>query len=416
MPHTLFSNENYYTEVILGLLRLHELEIAGKSDSDEADAVRDQMEYPWHLLSVQEKARITGLSEDLYSITNPPEPKPPNPQSDRKLYEAYIAREAGQWDKSLGLLRRWGRHIDSAKCAYLRGTIWRDAGDDTTASVFFKQAADLDSDNPSYTVMFLHSLRTVHPEQALHLAKHFLANHSSVLPEVVVKAAEIRYDSTRKMTKAESRVVHEELVQILQPITSELEPDDSTPNPMFASALSLLAFCQDHLGNITEAIVAYNRGIAADPGNDALLVARGILRYGTDSDSLHDFEAAIQLQTPLVWPYFYLAHSLLIHNRLGDCMRMSERALNMSASDLVRANLFEWVAIAKCELGFPLQQIRQAFQDAIRLAPENERIRANFNAFNSWAATQEHPIVWEKVTEEAIQAFGHTEFRPTLAA
>ncbi|KAA0141019.1 hypothetical protein FYZ48_07030 [Gimesia chilikensis] len=415
MPHAKFSSEKYYRDVVHGLLRLHELEVEGKSDSVEADEVRDQMEYPWHLLSDQEKERITGLSVDLYSITNPPKLKPPTSQSQNKLFEAFIAHQYGQWDKSLELLRMGGEHVDAAICAYVRGSVWMEAGDDATASVFFKQAADLDSDNPNYTVMFLQSLRTESSEKALQIAMNFLANHDDVPPEVVVKAAEIRYASTLKMQEVESRIVLEELLQILQPVALALESDDSTLDSIFLMALSLIATCQDHLGNVAEALKAYNRGIAASPHNDALLVARGILLYGTDAGSILDFEEAIKLRTPLVWPYFYLAHNLLISNRLEDCIRMSELALTMSASDLVRASLFEWIAIAKCELGFPVAQIRQAFEEAMLLAPDNERIRSNFSTFDSWSATQKKAIVWEKVTEETIQAFGHSEFKPVLA-
>ncbi len=60
-----------YAESLRGLLRLHKLEVAGESESDQADAVRDTLEGPWHLLSDVEKKRITGLSEDLRLITQP---------------------------------------------------------------------------------------------------------------------------------------------------------------------------------------------------------------------------------------------------------------------------------------------------------------------------------------------------------
>ncbi len=55
-----------YAESLRGLLRLHELEVAGESESDQAEAVRDSLEGPWRLLTDTEKERITGLSEDLY--------------------------------------------------------------------------------------------------------------------------------------------------------------------------------------------------------------------------------------------------------------------------------------------------------------------------------------------------------------
>ena len=59
-----------YLAIIRGLRELHELTAAGRLDSPEADAVRDATDAPWEALTEEEKRRISGLSEDLYSITD----------------------------------------------------------------------------------------------------------------------------------------------------------------------------------------------------------------------------------------------------------------------------------------------------------------------------------------------------------
>ena len=110
-----------------------------QDDTPEADAIRDSMDDPWYELSEVERKRINGLSEDLYSISDPPEPVlDPNPQFQRKLVEATEARQAGEWDKALEILRRWKRYIDPALLAYLRGSVWFDAGDPATASALLQ--------------------------------------------------------------------------------------------------------------------------------------------------------------------------------------------------------------------------------------------------------------------------------------
>src|SRR5438128_1578419 len=132
-----FSTNPSYMQSIRGLHRLHELFVAGKSEDPDADAVRDSLERPWNCLSEAEQNRITGLSEDLYSIGEPPgEVLPMNPLVQRKLVEAYEARQAGKWDRALELLRRWGRYLEPPLLSYLRGSIWDEAGDHATAVLF----------------------------------------------------------------------------------------------------------------------------------------------------------------------------------------------------------------------------------------------------------------------------------------
>ena len=89
------SNSPAYCESIRGLLRLHSLAESGQDESPEADAIRDSLEQVWHGLSDVEKKRIAGLSEDLYSLTDPfCEPSPITPEAERGLSDAIAAKEA----------------------------------------------------------------------------------------------------------------------------------------------------------------------------------------------------------------------------------------------------------------------------------------------------------------------------------
>jgi hypothetical protein len=84
-----FSTRPAYVQSIRGLIRLHALTLSGKDDSPESDTVRDSLERPWGDLSEVEKKRVTGLSEDLYSLSERPgQPLSTNPQAQRNLLES----------------------------------------------------------------------------------------------------------------------------------------------------------------------------------------------------------------------------------------------------------------------------------------------------------------------------------------
>src|SRR5438105_10416555 len=48
--------------------RLHDLFVAGGGDSDDADAIRDAMDGPWHKMTEIERKLMRGLAEDLNSL------------------------------------------------------------------------------------------------------------------------------------------------------------------------------------------------------------------------------------------------------------------------------------------------------------------------------------------------------------
>jgi hypothetical protein len=161
------ANPNYLA-MVRGTRELHHLLAEGKDDSPEADAIRDATDAPWQALSEAERDRVRNLSEDLYSLTEPPPPSQAmNAQAQAKLVEAIVARIQGQFDRALELLRRWRAYIDPGLVSYLRGSIWLDAGDPETAAIFYQHAYKLEPTNGNYQAMALHCLNFVDPTAAL---------------------------------------------------------------------------------------------------------------------------------------------------------------------------------------------------------------------------------------------------------
>ena len=72
----------------------------------------------------------------------------------------------------------------------------------------------------------------------------------------------------------------------------------------YAMAASLLGFSYEFLGETQLAQANYyTRGLAAQPQNDGLLVARGILLYGSSPRAITDLELAVRQGSPVIWPY-----------------------------------------------------------------------------------------------------------------
>ncbi|MDB5392057.1 MAG: hypothetical protein JWM11_7703 [Planctomycetaceae bacterium] len=143
-----FSQNPDYLVCLHGYHQLHALFLAGKSQSEEASAIRDRMESCWWNLPTIEQDRLDGLSEDLWDITathhcfpivNPIEPE--LTELDRNYVELSEAQDKGEWDHALVILRSIKGYLKPPRLAYWRGRIWQDAGDDDTAQLFLQYAA-----------------------------------------------------------------------------------------------------------------------------------------------------------------------------------------------------------------------------------------------------------------------------------
>ncbi len=407
-----------YQEVVRGLLRMHQYTINGKDETDDADALREAMGEPWGLLSVVERERAAGLSKDLYTVSDPPPARPPepmNPQAQGKLDEAYEARERGEWDRALELLRRWGKFMPAPLLSYLRATIWEGAGDRPVAVVFFEHAWRLDPENENFQARFLDVLKWTNNERARGIAETVLHESEKHIPNLVIQAAEVLYVDTTLMPEHEAAPIYRRLLSILTPLLTRTKDEEGLEHPTQVILL-LLATCHRWLGETREAYDYYSRALLLEPRNDALLTARGVIVYGTNPSAITDFEQAIKLNSQIVWPYFYMAHYLLANNRLEECRVMCERALGKLAPPRVQSELCEFLAISLAGLGYPPPVVQRAFENALRVDPSNQRARQNLERFlAALAAKAPPPTDWERPSDSHIRSSGQQQIRMSPA-
>jgi len=399
---------------------MHTYTMAGEDESEDADALRDSMEGPWGRLSAVERQRISGLSKDLYDVSGqaPESAAPMTPQAQGKLAEAYEARERGEWDRSLELLRRWGKFIPPSLLSYLRARVWEDAGDKQVAVVFFEYAWRLDPANENFQAMYLNTLKWTDYAQARTIAEPILNESEKHIPNLVIQAAEVLFASTHTIPEHEAFPVYRRIISILTPLLPRTKDEAGLEHPTQVSMiLLLLATCHRWLGEIKDAYHYYSQAIVLEPWNDALFTGRGMIVYGTNQSAIGDFEQAIKLNSPLVWPYFYMAHYLLTQKRFEECRRMCERALGKPAPERVQSELCEFLGISLTHLQYPPPVIQRAFENAIRVDPSNDRAKQNLQRFlEALAAKPQKPPHWEQPNETYIRNSGMQQTRMPPAA
>ena len=417
-----FPTTPAYLQSLRGLHRLHALTLAGQSQSPEADAVRDSLDGPWYALSEAERERIGGLSEDLYSLSDPlHEPSPADARATSQLMEAVEARQAGDWDRALELLRRWGRHLSPADLSFQRGCVWQEAGDHATAALFFEHAARLDPENGLDFALYLDALEKSDPGAAVGRAGAILADDGAHPPIVVLRAASILFRSTRPMDSVDQMTAYRGLVGVLERTLPRAPTPGAERDQIDTSIrlciLRILGFCHFRLGDNRAGLRYFDEALGVAPDDPGLLTARGLSRYGISPEAVDDFARAIDHEPRAVWPYFFLAHHNLVTSRFEDCLKACDRALDLPAQVDLKARLHEWRAIARSELGFSEAMVRSDFEEAVRLAPEDDEIRRNFEAFNrSGGQPGARPHDWAMPRASAIQALYRAEPGPLLPA
>lgn len=148
------SDEHFRNAVAL-LMQLHDLMRDGKSETNEADELRDQLDIPWKHLSEDEARSIRNLSADLASIEPDSPFKHPNEGgilNSKTADQIQFARQSNRYEEILSVLRQHAEDVSADRAAFLRGWCYEQLGEPEVAGFFFSYAAQLDQKNDLYAV------------------------------------------------------------------------------------------------------------------------------------------------------------------------------------------------------------------------------------------------------------------------
>jgi tetratricopeptide (TPR) repeat protein len=182
----------HFRESVRLLRELHFLMAEGKSETEEADRVRDLMDVHWYRMSPEEIRRVDGLSADLYTLVDPP---PPPQQADPgdiaetcRLIDT--ARDNQEWDNLLELLRERPHPYPPDRVAFLRATCWEKVGDLETSLLFLEKTVSLNPSNGYYVINLMSSLlRVGRPAEAIALADRTIRTTETLDPDPLYMTA-----------------------------------------------------------------------------------------------------------------------------------------------------------------------------------------------------------------------------------
>lgn len=268
------SHSAKYVEL---LLELHSLMRAGKSDGDEADAVRDAMDEPWRHLSPEQIKRMRGLSADLHSMGKDRLSPPDGPTEDQtEEFKTAIARE--NWDQALVLVRNCEATLAPAQAALARGSCWVHLELHAAAILFFEESLPIEEENPDCKASLLMvMMRAGQFDRAEPLAKEIIRRDSNAL--LLLLASEVFFLRVTEVSPAESVEITRCAVETAQKglRLAEQAPEDEVLRSHRVLVNLYLAVHFDLHDSPAEARAACDEALNLTPADDNALMFLGWL-------------------------------------------------------------------------------------------------------------------------------------------
>jgi tetratricopeptide (TPR) repeat protein len=255
------------------LKQVHHLIAIGKGDSDEADELRERMDAPWYRLSDAERARLDGLSADLYMLQDDEVTEKPVP-ADLSL-EAFgnqisYAQEWNDWDAVLGLLRHRPAGTLPQSVAAWRARAYDALGHFDTAILFLDYAFKANPTDPSYLglrMMFLSGANRL--EEAALDAQRFI-DARDTQPLLVIASADVLLQAAERRLSGATSEVHQRILEALRPVLRERGAATRIPVGYFVIGQLVRALCLCQMGDLDATLAAIDAALEADPGDRVL--------------------------------------------------------------------------------------------------------------------------------------------------
>jgi tetratricopeptide (TPR) repeat protein len=362
---------------------MHRLIDEGKGDTEEAEALADQMDFPWYAMTAKEQSRMRGLAADLHSLREGG-PKRVEMSPDQFAAWQQGARQALRRghiedpDEVLDLLRRpVPARLPGQFVPFLQARCWEKLGDLETALLFMKQAYRLDQNQALCVLLLLQQMGKV--DELSPYANRVIDDPSSPPLELYLAGVAL-LSTTRNMRDSEARPTLLRIVPVLRKALSQyLSSQERAQTPEADAYISqALGLSVQRLGDQEDAIKVYSEAIERNPSDAQLLVSRGLALYETaPRQALADFAGAVRASASTIWPYLLLARHYLQGGVPAQALRLAVMAEWQPGPAVARAEVYEIIAMAYAELGQPLQRVRENFDRAIALDPNNRRIQDN---------------------------------------
>lgn len=342
------------------LLRLNDLTARGEDMASESETIREEMDRLFRRLSAPERARLAGLSSDLYMLQDGEiyERFEGAPEALRDaLLDSWIRRD---WEMLLSLLRKGSGVLSPEAIAFFRFSAYDALGQPEAALSFLRHAARLNPREAVYVEMLLsHLLRMNRFDEAATQAEPLLEAPATP-PHIRINAIYALARTAGKLSEKEARARHSRIVALLERLLDGVRPSLQLTPALIAGAYTLLGSSQESLGNPAAARSAYDRALRRKPDYVEAWTARGLLRLESDPPgALSDFEQAIALGTTSLSPYLHLVRHLLSVGNYKRSLEYSLRILDLTDDPRIREAALRWITLAYSHLHRPDDTVRE---------------------------------------------------------
>ncbi|OYV89906.1 MAG: hypothetical protein B7Z73_06505 [Planctomycetia bacterium 21-64-5] len=350
-------------------------------EAEEDDRFNDL----WRDLDECQQDRLWGLSSDLNTLRDretwvDADWPPMTPKA--LAHEQAEAFHNKEWDRLLTSLRRPPRFLPRARVDYMRGRAWMEMGHPEIGLLFLDNAARLEPENPTYPMLVLECLKAMSAWEELRQRAEAHLRNDGTQPRLLLRIADALH---LYATATATPEFYQRAIEVVDRGLEQLRASDvrEALAAVVAAAFATKALCLQRLAKADDALVVFDAAIQEYPESSILLTARGLLKQQLGrNDAIDDFEQAVHLGTPVVWPYMELARNALHHARWQRAISFCRLGIWRSGQPSITAALFDLLAIAQCERGDSMAEVRSAFDMARDLDPLSEEIRSHFDTFN----------------------------------
>jgi tetratricopeptide (TPR) repeat protein len=393
-----------YREYVALQLHRHNLVMAGKMKEPEFDVTEERMTELWEKLDSTQRDSVKGMSSDLNWVrrkaAQAPKGRKLEDVSQNDIESLVNAIQNRDWYAVLHFLRLCRPIITVPNLARLRAEAYTHLGFDEYASALYEMGLDFDPMNGSLGVLAIQAIEKTDPARALSRAERILATSIQYAPATIAMSAAmfLRHAESKGFLIDKKRFA-DIIVDALKRLQLEPVADDSRS---WTYQLAGAAF--ESLGDIPSALRCYDEGLKLAPDNELLLTSKGLVLYGNQTETaVAAFLRAVKDRpSPTVWPYFFLAHYHLLRSEFNEALTFSQWGLTRATTNMVKAELLEFMAISQTELGFDDELVRPMFTQAMALDPGNSRITSNFTVFKEKKAVPKLQS-WKIEAERALK-------------